>query len=84
MRPVIVFVAILAFIVALSMATSQGFGTQQTNIKTRTGFGMRRPINSSSFKSKNKEVTFGTDGNLVWYGAVDPNLLQVAGSGALY
>lgn len=78
------FLAIAALLLALSVTTSQSYGAQQTNIMTRAGFGIRRPVRASSFTSKNKEVTFGKNGNLVWYGAADPNLLQVAGSGTLY
>ena len=73
MHPLIIFIAVIALVIALSMVASQSFPVPRRS----TG-------NTSSFRSKNKEVTFGVDGNLVWYGSVDPNLLQVAGSGALY
>lgn len=71
MRTVIIILAVIALVFALSMTTSQTFNTT-------------RLPNPAAFRSDNKEVTFGVDGNIVWFGAVDPNLLEVAGSGALY
>lgn len=86
MKIVVITLVVLALLVALTMMSSESFpyAAVQTNVKNRKGLGWRAQPNGGKYTRGDYDVVFGEHGNLVYYPAVDPNLLQTAGSGELY
>ena len=86
MKTVVAALIVVVLLVALTLISSESFpyAAVQTNVKNRNGLGWRAQPNGGTYPRGNYDVVFGEHGNLVYYPAVDPNLLQTAGSGELY
>jgi len=76
-------IGIITLIAGLSILANETY-VQQTNMKNRKAFGWKRAVRPYSTDKGMYNTTWAKDGNLLYYPAVDANLMQIAGSGKMY